>query len=233
MNLRLPPIDGMDALPDDCPLCNKKDAIRNDQLHFLGCVKVRGVATARHDEVLNVLYRSALMMGVQAVREPAGLHSTDGRCPDLQLVLPGRNILTDVCITHPLAPSSVKNGVSWATLGSAKGLQGVKRSKYRQTAARHHAELLPFCVETYGGMAPDAVKLLSAMAAMGDEQLGMWPRHVVVRHLIGSVATSVQRGNAVTWLAGYSRTLATLAQQRKVAARQARTERWEMESELE
>ena len=48
------------------------------------------------------------MMGIQAVREPAGLHSSDGRCPDLQLVLPGRHIISDVVVTHPLAPSWVK-----------------------------------------------------------------------------------------------------------------------------
>ena len=69
-------------------------------------------------------------------------------------------------------------------------------------------------METYGGMAPDAIKLLSAMGDMGEEQLGMWPRHVVIRHLIGSVATAVQRGNAVTWLSGYSRALTALAQGR-------------------
>ena len=84
-----------------------------------------------------------------------------------------------------------------------------------ETADQNHAELLPFSVETYGGMAPDAIKLLSAMGDMGEEQLGMWPRHVVIRHLIGSVATAVQRGNAVTWLSGYSRALAAWAQERK------------------
>ena len=92
--------------------------------------------------VLNVLYRSALMMDIQAVREPVGLHSIDGRCPDLQLVLPGRIIITDVCITHPLAPSSVKYKTSWTATGAARMLQTVKHSKYRETAAQHHAELL-------------------------------------------------------------------------------------------
>ena len=63
-------------------------------------------------------------------------------------------------------------------------------------------------------MAPDAIKLLSAMGQMGDERLGVWPRHVVIRHLVGAVATSIQRGNAVTWLSGYSRVLAAMAQRR-------------------
>ena len=153
-------------------------------------------------------------MGIQAVREPAGLHSGDGRCPDLHLVLPGRNIISDVCVTHPLAPSRVKNGQSWMTTGTARWAQARKHNKYRETAAQHRAELLPFSVETYGGMAPDAITLLAAMGSMGDEQLGVWPRHVVIRHLVGAVATSVQRGNAVTWLAGYSRALAEMGRRR-------------------
>jgi hypothetical protein len=216
MNLRLPPIDGMDALPDDCPLCNKKDAIRADQWHFLSCGKVRPhEVSARHHEVVNVLYRSALIMGIQAVREPVGLHSGDGRRPDLQLVLPGRNILSDVCIIHSLAPGTVKSRRAWTSAGAARSMQTTKRMKYKETAAQHHAELLPFCMETCGGMASDAITLLSAMGDMGEEQLGMWPRHIVIRHLTGSVATSVQRGNAVAWLSGYSRALAAMAGRRK------------------
>ena len=88
----------------------------------------------------------------------------------------------------------------------------MKHNKYRETAAQNHAELLPFSVETYGGMAPDAIKLLAITSSMGEEQLGVWPRHVVIRHLLGAVATSVQRGNAVMWLSGYSRALAVLSQ---------------------
>jgi hypothetical protein len=162
-----------------------------------------------------VLYRSALIMGIQAVREPVGLHSGDGRRPDLQLVLPGRNILSDVCIIHSLAPGTVKSRRAWTSAGAARSMQTTKRMKYKETAAQHHAELLPFCMETCGGMASDAITLLSAMGDMGEEQLGMWPRHIVIRHLTGSVATSVQRGNAVAWLSGYSRALAAMAGRRK------------------
>ena len=35
LSLGLPPINGMAALPDDCPLCDQKDAIRLDVLAFL------------------------------------------------------------------------------------------------------------------------------------------------------------------------------------------------------
>jgi hypothetical protein len=74
-----------------------------------------------------------------------------------------------------------------------------------------------FSVETYGGMAPDAIKLLTAMGDMGEERLGMWPRQAVIQHLVGSVATAVQRGTAVAWLSGCSRALAMMAQRRTTA----------------
>ena len=141
------------------------------------------------------------------------LHSSDGRCPDLQLVLPGRHIISDVCIDTSFG-TQLDHERSCTTTGAARATQTTKHRKYRETAAQHHAELLPFCVETYGGMAPDAIKLLSAMGDMGEERLGMWPRHVVIRQLMGSVATAVQRGNAVAWLSGCSRALAAIAQRR-------------------
>ena len=216
MSLGLPPINGMETLPDDCPLCHHKNAIRLDRLHFLTCDKTRSAeGRGRHDEIVNTLYRAALTMGIQAVREPAGLHSSDNRCPDLQLVLSGRNVISDVVVSHPLAPGKVKAGISCTTTGAAKCAERKKHAKYRETAAQHNAELLPFSVETYGGMAPDAIKLLAAMSSMGEEQMSMWPRHMAIRHLIGSVATSIQRGNAVTWLSGYSRAIAAMGQRRK------------------
>ena len=57
--------------------------------------------------------------------------------------------------------------------GTAKNLEQKKRKKYTETAAQHHAELLPLSVETFGGMAPDAIKLLAAMGSVGNKQLGM------------------------------------------------------------
>ena len=82
-------------------------------------------------------------------------------------------------------------------------------------------------------MAPDAMKLLSAMGSMGEEQLGMWPRHVVIRHLMGSVATAVQRGNAVAWLSGYSRALAAMARKTRAGGGQMEEEALELEGTVE
>ena len=209
LNLGLPPLSrsGMSALPASCPVCGKEDAIANDSWHFLSCKKAMGPAgevTTRHNAIRDALYHGVLTVGGQAVREPAGLDLEDGRRPDLQIVFPGEHILTDVVVTHPLAPSHIERAAGGATK-TAMYLEQRKRKRYTKTAAHQEARLLPFAVETCGGLAPDAVTLLKELSRAGEEHLGLWPRDVIVRQLLGSVAVAVQKGNAMAVLSGYSK----------------------------
>jgi hypothetical protein len=59
----------------------------------------------------------------------------------------------------------------------------VKHRKYDETAERLGFRLLPLAVETTGGMAPDAVKLLEAMVEASQEQLGLWDADSTSTHL--------------------------------------------------
>ncbi len=162
----------------------------------------------RHNEVVNALWRVVLAVGGQAVREPVGLEFDDGRRPDLQLVFPGQHVLTDAVVVHPLAPSYVGQGTSLSATGAARMQQRVKTRRYSKTAARHEAMLLPFAVETCGGMAPDAIRLLRLIAQAGHEQLGMLPVEHIARQLVGAVAVAVQRGTAMVYLSRYLRAVA-------------------------
>ena len=65
--------------------------------------------------------------------------------------------------------------------------------------------LLPFSVETCGGMAEDAVELLDRIATAGAEHLTFWSHNRIVQHLLAVVAVAIQKGNAMTVQAGYSR----------------------------
>ena len=211
LNLGLLPVEGTGALPNTCPICTRLNTIKKDPWHFMTCRKLtHGEVGVRHDEVETALYRSALMMGLQAVRQPKGLQSSSDLRPDLMVILPGRRILTDVAICHPLAPGRVLDGKSRTTLGSAKTLEADKRRKYRKMKAQHQMELRPFVVETCGGMGPAAVKLLKAMAAAGEEHLAMWPKKDIMRYVVGSVAIAVQRGSAMAYLEGYDRAVSAL-----------------------
>jgi hypothetical protein len=57
-------------------------------------------------------------------------------------------------------------------------------------------------------MAPDAVTLLHIIAEAGEEQLGLWPKGDILKQLVGAVSIAVQRGNGMSFLAGYNRAMA-------------------------
>jgi hypothetical protein len=214
LNLGLRPIMEGTVLPSTCPICKKLNTLRSDPWHFMTCKPLsKGEVTVRHDEVESALYRSALIMGFQAVRQPVGLDTSSDLRPDLMVILPGRRIVTDVAICHPLAPSRVEKVSSVTALRTAREIEGVKRRRYLKMKTRHQMEVIPFVVETCGGMGPAAVKLLKAMAKASQEHLAMWPKQAILQHVVGSVAIAVQRGSAMAYLEGYDRALTVLERQ--------------------
>jgi len=112
-------------------------------------------------------------MGIRAQYEPRGLDPNSDLRPDVLLTLPGRHILTDVAITHSLAPGAVSNGRSTRTLGKARDMESGKRKKYMDLSSLRHYEQLPFVVETCGGVGPSANALIKAMADTSEDHLAM------------------------------------------------------------
>jgi hypothetical protein len=50
---------------------------------------------------------------------------------------------------------------------------GEKRRKYAAIASRHDAELIPFVVETCGGLGQDAIALLDVISGAASEHLSL------------------------------------------------------------
>ena len=215
LNLGLEPMAAAAALPDECPLCTTLDSdasrpgrrsIRADPWHFLSCGKlIKREVNARHDDVARALYRCALAMGLRVQLEVRGLDPKKDLRPDLLFTLPGRPILSDVAICHPLAPGKVTRRTG--QLGAAKSMEVDKRRKYTDIALTRGFEQLPFVAETCGGLGPSAVELIRAMAQAGGEQLAVWSRQDIIRQLAGAVAVAVQRGGVMTYLQGYDLSL--------------------------
>ena len=154
--------------------------------------------------MLNALYHAALAVGAQAEREPKGLSWDDGKRPDLQMYFPGTHLLSDVVVAHPLAPSYAGADTSLFCFGHtragvARRSQREKHNKYDRIAERLGAKLLPFAVETCGGLAPDAVALITALADEGDEQLSLWSKESISEHIHAAVAIAVQAANALVY----------------------------------
>jgi hypothetical protein len=222
LNLNLRPLEGAAALPATCPLCESPGSINADPWHFLSCYKLsKGEVDVRHDEVGRALYRCSLMVGIPARREIKGLDPKSDLRPDLLISLPGRNILTDVAVCHPLALGT-RGGHGLTSLGTAKHVEGNKRRKYMDISLQHHFEQLPFVVETCGGVGPSGDRLVKAMAEASEERLSVWSRVDVIRELVGSVAIAVQRGGALTYLEGYDRSLHAMHPSRGKRAAAAR-----------
>jgi hypothetical protein len=208
LNLGLPPMtEG--TLPHACPNCSAHISLAVDPWHFLTCKKEsKGEIDRRHNDVANAIYRTVLAVGGQAFREPEGLETTDGRRPDLRVVIGTHHVIADVVVTHPLAGSYLRNNTALTQLGAARARQKKKHVKYDRTAAQHHAQMLAFSVETCGGMASDAITLMHIIADAGEEQLGLWPKGEILQEMVSAVSIAVQRGNAMTFLAGYTRAMA-------------------------
>ena len=88
--------------------------------------------------------------------------------------------------------------------------QASKNRKYAGVASRLGAEMLNLSLETCGGMASDAVRLVKAIGEEGERwSAGTWSSGHIERMLLGSIAVAVQRGNALAMLSGFSRMTST------------------------
>ena len=123
----------------------------------------------------------------------------------MQIVFPGRIILSDVIVSHSLTSNRVARRVPIKRRTVAASSEAVKARKYAKVASRLGAELLNVSVDTSGGLAGGAFELVKAIGEEGERwTAGAWTGARIERHLLGAIAVAVQRGNALLMLAGYS-----------------------------
>ena len=81
---------------------------------------------------------------------------------DLLLYRPGRPVVVDVCVTHPLASFAVAVA-AWGTGVSSEAKDALKRDKYSHTCTVA-CRFVPLSHETYGRAGPPACALLHELA---------------------------------------------------------------------
>ena len=145
-----------------------------------------------------------LHLQLERWRDNVGCSLRDGRRPDLQIILPGACILTDVVVSHPLCPSYVSLASS-RPLAIARRAANYKQIKYKDVAATQLAHFIPFAVETTGGLSQDAKKLIDQLSLACKDHLTLPSHHTFANTIHASVAIAIQRGNALAIQAGYSR----------------------------
>jgi hypothetical protein len=104
-------------------------------------------------------------------------------------------------------------------------MENTKRRHYADLITLHHYQLYPFVMETCGGMAPGAVRLVKIMAEAGEAHLRLWAKEDAVRELLHTVAVAVQRGGALSYLHGYEQALLKMRVARGVVADRDAAER--------
>jgi hypothetical protein len=179
-------------------------SLKDDPWHSLSCYGlINGELSRRHHAVVDAIGRVAWLVGAQVRKEVEGLDPNSVQRPDLQIGFPGRLLLTDVVISHSLTAAGIERGKS-----RVLEQQGKKNRKYAAVASRIGAELLNVSVDSCGGMATDATRLIEAISEEGERfSMGTWTSGEIARQLMGAIATAVQRGNALAMLAGYTRAI--------------------------
>jgi hypothetical protein len=145
--------DGTDS--DSCDSCRRLGVFKADSWHHLSCVHHRGAeVTDRHHAVVDCVARHARMAGARCRVEPTRLSERDRTRPDLKVLgpQPNRDLLIDVSITHPLAPSHLDVAVRGSLAGRASlrgrsrpSMQTWRSSKERRSA-RSPARLSAACM---------------------------------------------------------------------------------------
>ena len=161
--------------------------------------------------MLQVLYRLINCVGGIAVREPIDLHNKDGRRPDLELILRSLHALLDVMIVNPLCPTHLIAS-SKKTLASVRGGERIKTNKYKGTASQHQAKFIPFVIESTAGLSDSAVSLLKQilLASRDNSTLVTWEE--VSKECFWSVGIAIQKGNAMTMIAGRNKAIGMAAE---------------------
>jgi hypothetical protein len=119
-----------------------------DAWHALSCPAVRRRAiTTRHDKVLHEVASFARGAGVQTHVEP---NDYDGCRPDAEMCFREGGVLVDVAISHPLAPSWLRDAAR--PLMVAERRARAKTAKYGHVAADEGKTFVPLVMESLGGM---------------------------------------------------------------------------------
>ena len=122
----------------------------------------------------------------------------DPRRGDLLLYLPGRPVVVDVCVTHPLASSAVA-AAAWGAGVSAKANDALKQDKYGGTGTGA-CRVVPLSHETYGWAEPPAFALLHELSEFADST-GAVSKKSFMENVMRDLSTTLCRGIAQQVLA--------------------------------
>ena len=178
-----------------CPACGRS----SDKFghHAIAC-GVHGERISRHNEICNVLYKTAQKAGLGPAREFRGLiPGTAARPADIFLRNwdRGRDSALDVTVISPVQSAVVDR----EAVESGFALQYAWDRKMRAAHDACNAQrisFIPLPVETYGGWHPIAAKQIARLGRELSRSPAGVPQDTASKHLFQRLALSIQKGNA-------------------------------------
>jgi hypothetical protein len=218
---RLGMLPDSSLLHDSCLACHGRNRelpeFKLDPHHSEACTRHTGASvTDRHNGVVRVLAELARSVGagVRTDQPPLGeavvpildpltgegsheLQRSDKR-GDLLVILGAKRFLVDVTIPRATAPSTMVDP-AMATAGACTAAaEKRKRSKYEALCKHRGMELVPFAVESHGGVGSAARKFLHQLASAGCELTA----EAFLTDALIRLSVELQRGNAFVLQSG-------------------------------
>jgi len=196
--------------------CRARTPFSSDPDHFHSCDYFkRTLLTQRHNNLVQVLMDTAINAGFTAIREPNSHIRPEGIAEqdplsdrynlhaDLLLLRHDLKLYIDVTVTRPTCLSQCSRPyVRNIPLSSTRTPAANKRSKYTDISKANGYTLIPFVVESYGGLGPDATSLLKRLSHYSREYT---PRAFLL-HARKRLSVTLQSSNANIALMGMQET---------------------------
>jgi hypothetical protein len=154
------------------------------------------------------------MAGGVSTLEPSRLNRENLKRPDQLICLDNKQILVDVSVVHPLAPTYVNNS-GQHQLGLAEKKAKEKIQKYEDmkedaSAPFGQTTFVPFICETFGGLSSSARQLMKDLAIFASSHESAWTEKELICTLQFSIAVAIQRGNAAALFTAHNQNIRRL-----------------------
>ena len=144
----------------------------------------------------------ALRAGAErAETQPKDLWLDDNKTPDIDIILGERQILVDVAVVHPTAPSYVVEARN--PLGGSATMVLTKEDKYAELASSLGAEVVPAVIETFGALSDPLIGLFNDISKYAKTKPHLvWSQHEIYQGLVLDTSLVLQKWNAKIILEG-------------------------------
>jgi hypothetical protein len=143
-----------------------------------------------HDSIARILLNAALKLHQNGEWQPKHLASENDQ-PDLLLELGGEEIIADVTIINPIAPSHVDSS-AWQQHAALYDAEENKKKKYHHIGKHINARVVGLAFDVFGAMGEGAKELLDRLCLISLETPLVSPADFT-RDLFDSIAITLAR----------------------------------------